>query len=480
MTKRSTSVLAGLTAATVAASTTIVLALGGSAEAATPPPWQTGPDKDPNNVGVLTLHDASGATVTSGTLDDGPIADFVAGSTALRSGDTFATLFAYTPKSGAPVGSWSGLQLSGTTNFDTATLPASLDNGLPVVALTEADTTLPQYAAGFPNTSSTAGYQGVYELRLRTTSVGHSATPTYDVVDIVIDGNTWHIAGVGGEATSTSLAVAPTSPAVGDTATLSATVSPAVPGTVQFKDGATTLGAPVAVSSGAASTTTVIAKAGAHTYSAVFTPTDTDTYAGSTGDASVTVAKATSTTTATWPSSAKYGTAASAKVTVAASAGSPTGSVTIKSGSTTVGTGTLSGGVATVKLSATALKPGSHSLTATYAGNADVAGSTSTAGTLKVAKATGKLTNKLSASKIKASAKGKLTVKATATGTVPAGTVTIYDGKKKIGTAKLKAGKVVFTLPKLKKGTHKIHAVYAGSSLVSAATASTVTLKVVK
>ncbi|KQW48860.1 hypothetical protein ASC77_09035 [Nocardioides sp. Root1257] len=481
MTKRSTSVLAGLTAVTVAATTSLVLAVGGPAGAATPPPWQSGALKDPNAVGVLTLHAANGAEITSGTLDDGPIAAFVAGSTALRSGDKFATLFAYTPRDGNnPVGSWSGLQLTGSTDFVAATLPSSIDTGLPVVALSAADTTLPQYAAGYPNTATTTGYQGVYELRLRTTAVGQSATSAYDVVDIVVDGNTWHVAGVGGEATSTSLVVAPSSPKVGDTATLSATVSAGVPGSVQFKDGTTALGSPVAVSAGAASTTTVVSRAGAHTYSAVFTPTDTDTYAGSTGTASVTVAKATSTTTATWPASATYGTAASVKVTVAASAGTPTGTVTITSGGATVGTGTLAGGTATIKLGATALKPGSPSVRATYAGNADVAGSDSSAGTLKVAKATAKLTNKLTPAKVKASAKGKLTVTATATGTVPTGKVTVFDGKKKIGTGTLKGGKVVITLPKLKKGTHQIHATYAGSTLVSAATAAVVKLKVVK
>ena len=480
VTKRSTSVLAGLTAATLAAGTTLVLVLAGPAGAATPPPWQSGPTKDPNVTGVLTLHDASGAEVTSGTLDDGPIAAFVSGSTALRAGDKLATLFAYTPDSGTPVGAWAGLPLSAATNFTTATLPASLGTGLPVVALTSADTTIPQYAAGLPNTSTASGYHGVYELRLRTTAPGQSATAAYDVVDIVVDGNTWHVAGVGGQETSTSLAVTPSSLTVGDTATLSATVTPVVPGTVQFRDGTTDLGAPVTVTEGAASTTTVVAKGGAHTYAAVFTPTDSETYAGSTGTSAVTVAKATSTVTATWPASATYGTAASVQVTVSATGANPTGSVTVKDGATTVGTGTLSGGAATVKLAATGLTPGSHTLTATYAGNSDVAAGSSAAGTLKVAKATAKLANKLSAAKIKASAKGKLTITATATGVVPTGKVTVFDGKKKIGTATLKGGKVVFTLPKLKKGTHKIHATYAGSTLVSPATAKTVTLKVVK
>ena len=246
MTKRSTSVLAGLTAATVAASTSLVLALGGPAGAVTPP-WQTGATKDPNAVGVLTLHDSTGAAVTSGTLGDGPIAAYVSGSSAPRSGDKLATLFAYTPDSGAPVGAWTGLQLSSTTDFVAATLPASIDDGLPVVALTNADTSLSQYAGSYPNTSSAAGYSDVYELRLRTTDPARGLTPAYDAVDIVVQGTTWHVAGVGGEETSTSLVVTPSGLSVGSTATLSATVSPTAAGTVQFKDGATALGSAVTV-----------------------------------------------------------------------------------------------------------------------------------------------------------------------------------------------------------------------------------------
>ena len=176
----------------------------------------------------------------------------------------------------------------------------------------------------------------------------------------------------------------------------------------------------------------------------------------------MTVAKATSTVSATWPRSATYGIGSSVKVTVAASAGSPTGTVKIVEGTATVGTATLSGGTATVKLAPTALKPGSHALKATYAGTADIAAGSSAAGTLKVAKATAKASNRLAAAKIKARAKGKLTVTVTSTGVVPTGTVTVFDGRKKIATGTLRGGKVVVTLPKLKKGTHKIHAVYAG------------------
>ena len=53
----------------------------------------------------------------------------------------------------------------------------------------------------------------------------------------------------------------------------------------------------------------------------------------------------------------------------------------------------------------------------------------------------------------------------------PTRTVRVYDGKKRIATKRLYAknrGTVRITLPKLKKGKHRIRVVYAGSAKVSA------------
>jgi hypothetical protein len=58
-----------------------------------------------------------------------------------------------------------------------------------------------------------------------------------------------------------------------------------------------------------------------------------------------------------------------------ATSGTPTGTVTFKDGTTTLGTGTLSGGKATFTTSALAL--GSHSITASYGGDANFTASTS-------------------------------------------------------------------------------------------------------
>jgi ABC-type phosphate transport system substrate-binding protein len=110
-------------------------------------------------------------------------------------------------------------------------------------------------------------------------------------------------------ATTITLHMSPASPlATNAVVTLTATVqSSSVAGTVQFKDGASNIGGPVAVSDGTASTTTTLAP-GNHSLTAVFTPTDLSDLTASTSPAiSATVpppagAKATTTTFTVIPS----------------------------------------------------------------------------------------------------------------------------------------------------------------------------------
>jgi hypothetical protein len=75
--------------------------------------------------------------------------------------------------------------------------------------------------------------------------------------------------------TATSLGATPASPTtVGTSVTFTATISPSAGGSVQFRDGSSALGSPVAVSSGTASLTTSSLSQGTHSITAVFTPTN--------------------------------------------------------------------------------------------------------------------------------------------------------------------------------------------------------------
>lgn len=90
------------------------------------------------------------------------------------------------------------------------------------------------------------------------------------------------ITGSGAASTTTTITASPASTATqGATVTLTATISPsAAPGSIAFKDGATTL-ATVTVTSGSASTTTSSLTTGAHTLTAEFTSSNQGSYADS-------------------------------------------------------------------------------------------------------------------------------------------------------------------------------------------------------
>ena len=97
--------------------------------------------------------------------------------------------------------------------------------------------------------------------------------------------------GGGPTATTTNLSVSPGSVAVGQTTTLTATVSPSsAAGTVQFTVGGTAVGGPVTVSNGTATATTPpFAAAGTVAVAAAFTPTDATAFGSSSATGSVTV-----------------------------------------------------------------------------------------------------------------------------------------------------------------------------------------------
>jgi hypothetical protein len=459
------------------AGTCAVGLIASPAAEATTPPWQVGgnADNDPNAVGTLSFFDATGTQIYGGTTSDAPLAAYVEGSSAVNAGDTKATLYAYLPESGTAAAGWSGVQLTAASVYPNGSAPAAISATLPVVSSTAADTSLADFIAGYPNGSTATGYQGSYELRLRTSRPGVPIQPGYDVADIQVTGSTWQVVyPAQTTATTTALTASPASGAkAGSSITLTATVTSAVEGTVQFRDGTTALGAPVTVAAGSAGKAITVATAGTHSYTATFAPTPTTPFSGSIGALSYAVAKATPTVTATWPSSRPiYGRSFTVQAAVTAHGLTPSGVVSVKYGTKTLTSKALVSGKATLTVSGTALTPGSRNLTLSYAGSANVTAG-STPKTLMVLKAPSKTTDALSSTRVPHTSAAKLAVRVTATGTIPTGTIRVYDGSRLIKTVTLTAsarGKIVITLPKLRVGRHKIHAAYSGSSLVAAST----------
>ena len=264
------------------------------------------------------------------------------------------------------------------------------------------------------------------------------------------------------QTTSTALASNSNPALVGAAVTLSATVhgaAPGITGTVTFLDGAATLGSAPLTVNGTATLLTAFAGSGTHRLSATFSG-DTNNQAST----SVTLAEVVNlaTTSVSLASSANpsiVGRAVTFTATVTSVGDKPAGSVTLLDGPTTLATTRVVSGIATFSINT--LQAGSHSLTATYAGDAGTG--TSTSGVLlQVAQQT-------TATALATSAASILTNEAiTLTATVAGGTnstaaVTFLDGATVLGTSSVNAaGQATLAVPALAAGSHALSARFAG------------------
>jgi Bacterial Ig-like domain (group 3) len=452
MKTRFASVAAGV--ATLATTGALLLVGAGVANAATPP-FQVSPNTDPNEVGTLTLYNAAGSPITSGSLTDAPLAAYYVGSTA-DSTHTKATQFFYTPKNGVAQSAWSGEQASLSTTYPNTTAPAPINaaGSDPVVTGDPGDESLATYISDIPNTdtSTTDGYAGLYEIRVKTDTSGQ-----YQAADIQVSGTTWtQVFPAAAIGTSTTLTSSGSPANTGDNVTLTATVadsdSTTPAGAVTFVDTsaspAATLCTAVAVTAGKATCSTTTLAVGTHAITATYTPTSSS-YGTSSGSLSqvITTPHTSTTTSLTISGNTTTGTDATLSGTVAPSAA--TGTVAFfDNGSTTplvttpatvdvasgAYTATLTGGFA----------DGSHSVVAVFTPDTTSAatynGSSSAPQAFTTVKAGGTCVQTGST----------CTDTQTITGTVPAGTLVIstpYTATNplNVGTLALNTGGTAFT-----------------------------------
>ena len=119
---------------------------------------------------------------------------------------------------------------------------------------------------------------------------------------------------------------------------------------------------------------TILDAGGGHTLSVEFTPQDVTDYTTAATTTTIGTTKATPSLEVTSSAgSAVYGQPVSFVATVSAVAGTPAGTVTFSDGATPLATVPLDGS-ATATFTSTALSVGSHSITATYSGDADFLG----------------------------------------------------------------------------------------------------------
>ncbi|MFE3290543.1 Ig-like domain-containing protein [Rhodococcus sp. NPDC059234] len=281
-------------------------------------------------------------------------------------------------------------------------------------------------------------------------------------------------------ATGTTLTV-PATATAGAAVILSASVAPAPSGgTVQFKDGNTNLGAPVAVTAGTATLSQTFSTTGPHTVTAVYSGAP-----GFTGSASApqtvdvqpaTVVPAPTATTLTLPATATTGSAVGLSATVApAPAG---GTVQFLDDSTPIGAPVeVVGGVAT--LAHTFTTAGHHNITASYSGTIGFAPSGSASTTVDVtAPAPSDVATVTKVTALTTATVGsKIDLSATVSPAAATGTVQFKDGTTAIGTAvPVVNGVAIAPHTFTTAGAHSITAVYSGATGFVASTSPAFTV----
>jgi hypothetical protein len=237
------------------------------------------------------------------------------------------------------------------------------DIGAPV-AVVNGVATRPHTFTAAGDHSITAVYDGVLEF---LTSMSPARTVSVAAADVQ---------------TTTALTV-PSSAVEQTSVALTANISPAADGgTVQFKDGGTDIGGPIAVTAGGATLDHTFTTTGSHSITAVYS--GTAGFGGSTAQAQtieISSSALSTTTTLQVPAAAITGTAVDLTATVAPS--NAVGTVQFKSNGTAIGSPvTVSGGTATLSHSFDAA--GAQSITADFTAGAGFVSSSASAQTVTV------------------------------------------------------------------------------------------------
>jgi sugar lactone lactonase YvrE len=347
-----------------------------------------------------------------------------------------------------------------------------------------------------------------------TTSLGSAAINAQGVATLPVPGKFWTVGshsltavynGDANDAGSTSQPLIEAIIIANTTTTLTSSLNPAglgaaitfnatvtsqggtPTGTVQFFDntaaGTVSLGTTTLASSGAttatAAVTTSALSLGTHSITAVYSG---DAFDGTSTSAALSQKVQTATIGVTLQSSANpslYQAPLTFTSKVTGDGSTPTGSVILYDGTTTVGTVTLpANGVASFVNPP--LSIGTHTLTATYSGDANHASATSPAVTENILQGT---TTAVTASSNSIIAGNSVTLSALVVGSAGqalTGTVNFTDGTKLIATAALSASGAATTTFTPAPGQHVIAAAYSGDAndASSASTSTTVAVTI--
>lgn len=261
------------------------------------------------------------------------------------------------------------------------------------------------------------------------------------------------------------------------TATVKSTVAGTLTGAVTFMNGTTVLGSPTINTTGVAALSTSALVAGSHSITALYS--GNPTFASSTSTVLTQRVVGTKTSTTALVSNLNpsiYGHAVTFTATVSsASAPTPTGTVTFMNGTATLGTVALTSGVAKFTTSATTLSGGSHTIKATYNGDATYnVSSKSITQTVNKAATSTKLTSSANPATLGTAVTFTATVTSSGAGTFT-GTVTFKDGTTATVLASptiSSSGVATFTTKTLAHGTHSITSQFNGNTNFATSTSA--------
>jgi hypothetical protein len=263
------------TGSALASRSTIPATPGAPAGGGPTPPWTI------TSNGSIAFYSAKAQVITGGSTSAGGLGAFAVAATAASSPSyTKATLFAFTPVKGQDPATWSGEEISLSTNFPNSSAPAPVGTTTnPVTTNPDAQVTLANYVSAFPNTNTDPAWQNLYDLRMKVSGLGLPLSSTYwdVVISVNTNTNTWSIDFPDWtQTTSTALSASPPSPqnAPANPVTLTATVTPGTNGTVGFWSGSTQVGTTQNVTTGTNTAQVMTTPpTGTTPYVAIFTPT---------------------------------------------------------------------------------------------------------------------------------------------------------------------------------------------------------------
>jgi hypothetical protein len=270
-----------------------------------------------------------------------------------------------------------------------------------------------------------------------------------------------------------SVVSSPNPSASSQSVTFTATITPdTATGAVDFKVDGFTIGSGT-ISGGLARFLTSSLAAGMRSVTAAYS--GDDVYAGSVSAAVNHVVNLTPTNIAFVssqnPASFRQGITFTATVTPQTGSGTPGGMVTFTDGVTVLGNGTLSGGSAT--FSTTALSAGSHTITASYGGDAHFASSNSPVLNQSVQKLSPTVTVGSTPNPSVTGQPVSLTATVAGTADSPTGTVTFTSGKMPLGAASLSNGSAAVSSALTGSGLpQNVTATYNGDAEYAPATSS--------